>query len=97
MDFNTAFLNLLIDIKLYIEAPKEFRTGSQICWLYKCLYGLKQAGNRWAEALETALLKIRFVSLKANQSVYIRGKFSLLKYVVVTIFIDDLYLIRPKI
>jgi hypothetical protein len=97
VDFDTAFLNSPIDVELYIEAPKGFKTGSQVCWLHKCLYGLKQAGNRWAEALGTALLKTGFVNLEADQSVYVRGKFGSPEYVVVTTFVDDLHLIGPEI
>ena len=66
MDFNTAFLNSLIDVEFYIKIPKEFKTGNQVCWFYKCLYDFKQADNRWTETLKTALLKTGFMNLKVD-------------------------------
>ena len=43
MDIKTAFLRGKLDETLYVEQPKGYETGTDVCLLDKALYGLKQS------------------------------------------------------
>ena len=45
MDVITVFLNGKMDIELYIEQSKGYKTPNKICRIFRTLYNLKQSGN----------------------------------------------------
>ena len=64
-DFHSAFLNgqLDSDEEVFMEQPQGHEESDQkwyVCKLFKSLYGLKQAGRKWYDALCKALADIGF-------------------------------------
>jgi len=72
-DFNSAYLNGVLgdDEEIYMEEPPGYETGGyKVKWLRKAIYGLKQAGQKWYDALSIALLKLGFWVTAADPSVF---------------------------
>ena len=74
-DFHSAFLNgeLDSDEEVFMEQPqgyKELDKQRYVCKLFKSLYGLKQAGRKWYDALCKALTEIGFKRSEANPTVF---------------------------
>ena len=74
-DFHSTFLNgeLDSDEEVYMEQPEEYEKSDRkwyICKLHKSLYGLKQAGRKWYDALCKALAKIGFTRSEADPAVF---------------------------
>ena len=63
-DFHSAFLNgeLDSDEEVFMEQPEGYEKSDRkrVCKLLKSLYGLKQAGRKWYDALCHALTDIGF-------------------------------------
>jgi hypothetical protein len=64
-NFHSTFLNgkLDSDKKIFMEQPQGYEELDRkwyICKLLKLLYGLKQAGRKWYDALCQALKSIGF-------------------------------------
>ena len=50
MDMKTAFLNGIVQEKIYVEKPQGFEIHereSHVCRLKKALYGMKQSPRAW--------------------------------------------------
>ena len=61
MDVKSAFLNSILEEKVYIEQPEGFvdeNKKEKVCKLYKTLYGLNQAPRAWYERLHKYLVQI---------------------------------------
>jgi reverse transcriptase-like protein len=73
-DFNGAYLNgtLSNNKKIYMKEPPGYETQgeSSVKFLHKSLYGLKQAGCKWYEALSIALINLSFWISAANPGVF---------------------------
>jgi Reverse transcriptase (RNA-dependent DNA polymerase) len=72
-DFNGAYLNgeLDEDEEIYMQEPPGYEEGEgNVKRLRKSLYGLKQAGRRWYDALSCALADIGFVVTQADPGVF---------------------------
>ena len=74
-DFHSAFLNgeLDSDEKVYMEQPEGYKEQDRqwyVCRLLKSLYGLKQAGRKWYDALCKALADIGFKRSEANPAIF---------------------------
>ena len=75
MDVKYAFLNRILDEKVYIEQSKGFINPSKrdmVCKLLKALYGLKQAPKAWYERLHNYLVQNGFQRTNDNSSLYIK-------------------------
>ena len=64
-DFHSMFLNgqLDSDEEVFIEQPQGYEELDKkwyVCKLFKSLYGLKQAGRKWYDALCRVLADIGF-------------------------------------
>ena len=76
IDVDNAYLNGVIDTKLYMQQPKGFidpthpNTSIWVCELQKGLYGLKQAGNIWNAAIHAYILELGFKRTSADLCVY---------------------------
>jgi len=60
MDVKSAFLNGILQEKVYVEQPKGFLDPHYPQYVYKlkkALYGLKQSPRAWYERLTTYLLE----------------------------------------
>jgi hypothetical protein len=74
-DFNSAFLNgeLDPDEEVFMEQPQGYEESDRkryVCKLFKSLYGLKQAGRKWYDALSTALKEIGFSRSETDPAVF---------------------------
>jgi len=74
-DFNSAYLNgeLEEDEEIYMQPPPgyEGQGGEDIVLrLQKSLYGLKQAGRKWYDALARALADLGFCTTQADPGVF---------------------------
>lgn len=74
-NFNGAYLNgtLNDDEETYMQEPLSYETqGEQLVkWLHKSLYGLKQVGRKWYEALSHALADLGFCTSTADPGVFL--------------------------
>ena len=71
--------------------PQGFEDPSrphQVCKLHKSLYGLKQALRAWFEKLQTALLNLRFTSMKSDHSLFTQHTPHSTTFVLV--YVDDI-------
>ena len=78
-DFHSAFLNseLNSDEEVFLEQPqgyKELDRKWYVCKLLKSLYGLKQAGRKWYDALCKALIDIGFSQSEADPAIFYAHK-----------------------
>ena len=66
IDIKSAYLNGLLDKEIYMEQPKGFEIPGKedkVCWLWKAIYRLKQAGRQWHEHLQDSLHTFGFEKL----------------------------------
>jgi len=53
MDVKGAYLNGILQEKVYMKQPEGFGDGTEkVCLLQKTLYGLKQSGREWNKELD---------------------------------------------
>ena len=90
LDVNNAFLNCDLSEVIYMAQPEGFvnpRFPTHVCKLHEALYGLKQAPRAWKDKLRITLLKWGFVNAKADTSLFIFGRDSLL---LLLVYVDDI-------
>ena len=90
-DFTGAYLNgeLDADEEIYMEEPPGYESQGvdTVKRLWKSLYGLKQAGRKWYEALVSALTDIGFQVTQADPGVfYMRQENRIL---ILAVHVDD--------
>jgi hypothetical protein len=91
-DFETAFLNGIMDHVVYINIPQgttRWTLGEQEgLRLVKALYGTKQAARVWNCMLHEVLIKMGFKANEGDSCLYIHS----LKNMYLAIYVDDLAL-----
>jgi len=93
IDVNNAYLNGLIDTKLFMKQPQGFihpqftDTITWVCELNKSLYGLKQAGHIWHAALHAYIVELGFIKASQDQCVYIIAQGG--TRLVIAVHVDD--------
>jgi hypothetical protein len=93
IDVDNAYLNGVIDTKLYMKQPKGFvepqfsDTNVWVCELQKGLYGLKQAGNIWNAAIHSYIIEIGFTRTTSDLCVYTKRHNDL--RMVIALHVDD--------
>jgi hypothetical protein len=89
-DFIGAYLNgeLDEDEEIYMQPPPGYEgQGENVLRLRKSLYGLKQAGRKWYEALARALIDLGFCITQADPGVfYLRMEVHI---IILVIHVDD--------
>jgi len=89
-DFIGAYLNgeLDEDEEIYMQPPPGYEgQGENVMRLRKSLYGLKQAGRKWYEALARALVDLGFRITQADPGVfYLRMEIHI---IILVIHVDD--------
>ena len=91
LDVQNAFLHGLLEEEVYMQQPQGFEVKSKanyVCRLDKALYGLKQAPRAWYSRLSTKLVALGFQPSKADTSLFIYNKGSVVMYVLV--YVDDI-------
>ena len=93
MDFVTAFLNASLDEEIYMEQPPGYENGNpdEVCLLIKGLYGLKQSPRQWNKKYKEIMVKLGFVCITADESVFVNGQ------VIVGVYVDDLIIVSPHL
>lgn len=79
MDVKSAFLNGILQKKVYVEQPKGFEDSEHPDHVYKlkkALYGLKQAPRAWYERLTTYLLGQGYERGSVDKTLFILEKSS---------------------
>ena len=89
-DFNSAFLNGELDEEIFMQLPPDlagFDPRQFVAKLRKAIYGLKQAGHTWYQALYQALIDLGFKRAEYDHGVFYaqttRG------VIILTIHVDD--------
>jgi hypothetical protein len=91
MDVKGAYLNGILQEKIYMKQPEGFSDGSgRVCQLIKTLYGLKQSGREWNKQLDRKLKEKGFTNLKSDPCTYIRRIKDELE--IITVWVDDMLL-----
>jgi hypothetical protein len=91
MDLKSAFLNGILQEKVYVEQPKGFQDThhpNHVYKLKKALYGLKQAPRAWYECLTTYLLAKGFTRGQADRTLFIRNQGT--HKLIAQIYVDDI-------
>ncbi len=73
MDVKLAFLNGILNEKIYMEQPQGFITAKQenkVCWLKRALYGLKQASHTWNQQFHGVLNALGFEWMYSDAGIY---------------------------
>lgn len=95
MDVITAFLNGIIQERIYVHMPPGFTIPGMVCKLKKALYGLKQSPRLWYEKLSGFLLeKLGLTRLHADHGIFATKEG--IKGPIVSSFVDDLNIMAPK-
>ena len=80
-NFNSAYLNgeLSNDEEIYMKEPLGYKTPREdsVKHLQKAIYGLKQAGRKWYDALTCVLTDIGFCVSSADPRVFVAHKGSM--------------------
>jgi hypothetical protein len=91
MDVKSAFLNGVLQEKVYVEQPKGFQDPHHPHHVYKlkkALYGLKQAPRALYECLTTYLLAKGFTRGQADRILFIRQQGT--HRLIAQIYVDDI-------
>jgi Reverse transcriptase (RNA-dependent DNA polymerase) len=89
LDFESAFLNGIIDVELFMEQPRGMTDGSNRVWkLNKSIYGLKQSAAIWKATLSSLLLKLKFVPCTMDDCIFFGTDLDLPR--LLFIHVDDL-------
>ena len=73
MDVKTAFLNGVVEEKVYVEQPLGFETHDRkthVCKLKKALYRLKHAPRTWYDKMDNFLTSLGFTKSKVDSNLY---------------------------
>ncbi|HEV7735827.1 MAG TPA: reverse transcriptase domain-containing protein [Chlamydiales bacterium] len=91
MDVKTAFLHGDLEEDIYMEQPAGMEEPGKENWvalLNKSLYGLRQAGRRWAKKLHKSMTEEGFTQISVEHSLYIRK--SKTGTALVAVHVDDM-------
>ncbi|CAM9668704.1 unnamed protein product, partial [Sphacelaria rigidula] len=101
LDVQTAFLNGKLQETVFCKQPPGFETsdpatgGSQVMRLKRALYGLRQSPNVWNATMDTELRKMDFSATASDPCVYTKGSHE--RYVMLTLYVDDVLITGPSI
>lgn len=93
LDIKNAFLNGLLIKPVYMEQPPGYvdpKFPNHVCRLRKALYGLKKAPLAWYRRLHYFLINIGITNSRANTSLFVFRRGSLILYLLVNV--DDIIL-----
>ena len=91
MDVKSAFLNEILNEKLYVEQPKGFEDPHHPHHVYrlkKALYGLKQKPRAWYERLTNFLIDKGYERRGVDKTLFINKDMS--DIIIAQIYVDDI-------
>ena len=91
MDVKSAFLNGILNEKVYVEQPKGFEDPHYLGYVYKlkkALYGLKQALRAWYDRLTTFLVEKDYKRGGIDKTLFIKSFNSCI--IIAQIYVDDI-------
>ena len=87
MDIKGAYLNGILQEKVYMRQPEGFEDGTdRVC----TIYGLKQSGREWNKEFDAKIKTFGFQRLKSDPCVYIRRDADGIS--IITVWVDDILL-----
>ena len=92
MDVKTAFLNGVVEDKVYVEQTLGFKTHDRkthVCKLKKQLYGLKQAPRTWYSRMDNFVMSLGFTKSKADSNLYFKVEGG--RPMMLLLYVDDLF------
>jgi hypothetical protein len=90
MDAPKAFTQAKLDTPCYMKAPPGVTIAKGMCFiLYKSIYGLKQASNRWYNYLKTFLLSLGFIECFCDICLFFLVC-DVDSYLIIGIYVDDI-------
>jgi reverse transcriptase-like protein len=91
MDVKGAYLNGILQEKVYMRQPEGFEDGTdRVCELVKTICGLKQSGREWNKEFDNKIKSFGFHQLKSDPCVYVRHDTNGVS--IITVWVDDLLL-----
>ncbi|KAL4323895.1 hypothetical protein GQ457_11G003570 [Hibiscus cannabinus] len=94
LDVNNAFLNGMLDEKVYMKLPLGYMTevsgDNLVCKLHKSIYGLKQASRQWFHAFSQVVLRFGFSQSPHEHSLFVKGSGD--SMVALLVYVDDIIL-----
>jgi hypothetical protein len=99
IDFDTAFLNAVLDEEIYMKIPEGLHLvdmsmgDSTVLRLKKALYGLKQAPREWWLQLHQLLLSLGYLSSPIDECLYSKEVNGRTMYL--TVYVDDMLAVFP--
>ena len=94
MDVKTAFLNGILEEKVYMKQPEGFvMPGNEhkVCKLIKSLYGLKQAPKQWHQRFGEVVLSNGFMLNQSDKCLYSKFDESG-NGVIICLYVDDMFI-----
>lgn len=93
LDIKCAYLYGKLKEEIYMRLPPGYKDYSlKIAKLLRPIYGLKQSGRNWNNAIDEFLIKNGFERFKANNCVYTYGN-----DLILTLYVDDIILFAQSI
>ena len=77
MDAKKAHLHAYPDRDVFVRLPPEVHREGDCAWLQRCLYGTRDAPQRWEAFLAAELRKHRFIQGIASTCVFTHSKLDL--------------------
>jgi len=93
MDVKSAFLNGVLNEKIYMEQPQGFiavRQENKVYRLKKALYGLKQASHAWNQQFHGVLSELGFEWTYSDAGIYVRHQNKGDSLLIVVLYVDDI-------
>ncbi|CAL8999646.1 unnamed protein product [Prunus brigantina] len=92
LDVKSAFMNGVLQEKVYVEQPDGFIVQGEedkVYKLHKALYGLKQALRAWYGEIDSYPVQCGFKKSTSEATLYVKGR-GTSDLVIVCIYVDDI-------
>ena len=91
MDVKSAFLNSDLDEEVYVEQPTRFEYPDFldfVYFLFKAIYGLKQASRKWYDTLSSFLIENSFIRGVIDKTLFTKQHKT--DMLLVKVYVDDI-------
>ena len=89
MDVENTFLESDLEEEIYMMLPLDMFPQGEVVKLNKSLYGLKQAGERWNNKMNTILVTVlSFTRLISDNCIYVKHDEN--DITIVILYVDDI-------